>query len=94
MDKDVIYVSFIVPTLFAIMAMYIGMTATDWYVAAGAGFLLITAFVSALFIGIILFVLRSRNLLWWHGILISIGSVILSIVLTPFAMNTLNILFG
>ena len=81
MDKNAILTAFSLPILIAILGLVKGVTATEGWGAIGAGIVLFFAFVAALVSGIGLFFLRSRQLVWWHGFVISIGSFVVALLI-------------
>ena len=80
MDKTTILAAFSVPALLALNGSWQVSRNHDPGFGAIAIFLsIVLAFIAALVTGITLFVLRKRQLLWWHGLLISIGGVVIAI---------------
>ena len=78
-DKYTIISAFSAPALIVLAAIWSGMRATEGWGAIAAGIMLLFAFIAALVTGITLFFLRKRQLTWWHGLLISIGGIVVAI---------------
>lgn len=95
MDKKVMIISFILPALIALFAIsQLLFVPKSGFGGMGDTLTLLIAIISSIIISIVLFFLRSRNLKWWQGILVSIGSVILAALgLTLFVFIT-DVLLG
>lgn len=80
MDKNAILIAFSLPALLALFGVWNGVNATEGWGAIAAGITIFVAFIAALAAGITVFFLRSRQLRWWHGLIISLGSLIVAFI--------------
>jgi hypothetical protein len=81
MDKKTITLSFSIQALILFSFLwnyFLGSKADGWIDLILIIQLMITA-LAIILSAITLAILRKKNLVWWHGILISIGSVLLSL---------------
>ena len=68
--------SFGVPALFLIHGLLsLGGVGTGWIAELGGMIEIIFAILAAILVGAALFTLRSHDVFWWHGLLLSVGSV-------------------
>ena len=80
MDRSAILAAFSAPILIGIYAvtLLLGPRAGGFADLAGV-IVMMLAVGAAVIIGIVLFFLRSRDVRWWQGLLISAGSVALAL---------------
>ena len=86
MDRNTIIAGFSLPALLFIWDIYLLIRgpAGEGFFATGVQstvlFSIICAVVATIIVGITLYVFRARELRWWHGLLISLGSMVVMIV--------------
>lgn len=77
MERNIILAAFSAHILLAIYFMWHA-SKSFGFGAVGYALGLAVVIIAAIISGITLFVLRSRQLRWWHALLISIGSIIVA----------------
>lgn len=88
MNKNIVFASFGLPIILAIFGAIKLSLNTDSGFGALASFLyLVIAFIWASVVGIALFFLRAKKLVWWHGLLVSLGSLIVAVIVFVLAFS-------
>jgi hypothetical protein len=81
MDRNAILAALSIPILLGIRGIWSLGRSSDGFGAIANGLFLFFAIAAAVVAALALYLLRSHELRWWHGLLISVGSILAVVII-------------